>query len=304
MSERKVIQKYYPPDFDPTKIPRMRRPKDAQVTVRMMMPMSVRCNTCGEYIYRGKKFNSKKETVQGEEYLGIKIFRFYMRCPNCSSEFTIRTDPEHSDYLADMGCSRNFEPWRDKETQIEEAKKQREKEEEGDAMKALENRTLDSKVEMDIIEALDEIRALNARNSQIDADTLLEQHKRTYENKDNEFPDAEEHLLQNVVFKSSSTYVKRLEEDSKSQSIDEPPAKRLKEKEKVTPSIPPPSSISFLPITKKKEEKKIEDKLKIGIQPKIIPTSENKSTISSTSNKNSSSTSLLGSLVDYGDDAD
>jgi len=254
MSERKVIQKYYPPDFDPTKIPRMRRPKDAQVTVRMMMPMSVRCNTCGEYIYRGKKFNSKKETVQGEEYLGIKIFRFYMRCPNCSSEFTIRTDPEHSDYLADMGCSRNFEPWRDKEAQIEEAKKQREKEEEGDAMKALENRTLDSKVEMDIIEALDEIRALNARNAQIDADTLLEQHKRTYEDKDNEFPDEEEYLLHNVVFKSSSNYVKRVEEDSKSQPIDGPPAKRLKENEneKVTPSIPPPSSISFLPITKKK----------------------------------------------------
>ena len=29
-------------------------------------------STCGEYIYKGKKFNARKETVQGEEYYGIK----------------------------------------------------------------------------------------------------------------------------------------------------------------------------------------------------------------------------------------
>lgn len=28
-----------------------------------------------EFIYKGKKFNARKETAQGEVYFGIKIFR-------------------------------------------------------------------------------------------------------------------------------------------------------------------------------------------------------------------------------------
>lgn len=64
------------------------------MTVRLMAPFTMSCNTCGEFICesevlckgielteradKGKKFNAKKETAKGEEYYGIKIFRFYI----------------------------------------------------------------------------------------------------------------------------------------------------------------------------------------------------------------------------------
>ncbi|GAA6046857.1 hypothetical protein JCM3770_005678 [Rhodotorula araucariae] len=163
MSERKVLNKYFPPDFDPSKIPRRKMPKDKQQVVRLMSPFSMRCNTCGEYIYKGKKFNARKETVQGEEYYGIKIFRFYIKCTQCSSEITFKTDPKNSDYNCEHGAQRNFEPWRGNEDKVEEDKLARLEEEENNPMAALENKAIDSKREMDILDALQSIKSRNAR---------------------------------------------------------------------------------------------------------------------------------------------
>jgi ABC-type proline/glycine betaine transport system substrate-binding protein len=49
----------------------------------------------------------------------------------------------------------------------------REAEEAGNAMKALENRTIDSKREMDIMSALDEMKALKAQHAQVDTEAAL-----------------------------------------------------------------------------------------------------------------------------------
>ncbi|TQS33576.1 hypothetical protein Golomagni_06073 [Golovinomyces magnicellulatus] len=113
MADRKALNHYYPPDFDPSKIPRRKQPKEQQQTVRLMAPFSMRCNSCAEYIYKGRKFNARKELVVGQDYYGIKIFRFYIKCTRCSAEITFKTDPKNADYVAEHGASRNVVPMKD-----------------------------------------------------------------------------------------------------------------------------------------------------------------------------------------------
>jgi Saf4/Yju2 protein len=95
-----------------------------------------------------------------QTYLGIQIFRFYFKCTKCSAEITFKTDPQNSDYTVESGASRNFEPWRDKDEEAEREKRKRDAEEMGDAMKSLENKALDSKKDMDILAALEEMRSM------------------------------------------------------------------------------------------------------------------------------------------------
>ncbi|EAW14847.1 Saf4/Yju2 family protein [Aspergillus clavatus NRRL 1] len=177
MSERKVLSKYYPPDFDPSSIGRTPKHLPSTgpkvITVRLMAPFSMKCTHCGEYIYKGRKFNARKETTD-QKYLNIPIYRFYIRCTRCSGEITFLTDPKAMDYKAEKGAKRNFEPWRDAKADIEETEQEtldrleREENEEQerlerDKMAELEEKMLDSKREMAIADALDEIRTRNAR---------------------------------------------------------------------------------------------------------------------------------------------
>jgi hypothetical protein len=177
MSERKVLQKYFPPDFDPAALEkRSRGPKQTGPkvqTVRLMAPFSMKCTHCGEFIYKGRKFNARKETSD-EKYLSITIFRFYIRCTRCSGEITFKTDPKNRDYECERGAKRNFEPWREaklaEETEEEMLDRIEAEELERDAMKELETKVLDAKTEMDIADKLDEIRSRNARHEMVDKD--------------------------------------------------------------------------------------------------------------------------------------
>ncbi|KJR80681.1 mRNA splicing protein Yju2 [Sporothrix schenckii 1099-18] len=195
MSERKVLSKYYPPDFDPSALARrVKKPKKGQQSgpavqvVRLMAPMSMRCTRCGEYIYKGRKFNARKETPLDEKYLGIQIYRFYIRCTRCSGEIIFKTDPKNQDYSLVSGAKRNVEAWRhatqEEQEETDEQRLDRLEAEEAEAngeaaaeqnrMEELEAKTLEAKREMEVADALDEIRTRNARIARADHRDHLE----------------------------------------------------------------------------------------------------------------------------------
>lgn len=139
--------------------------------MRLMAPFSMKCTQCGEFIYKGRKFNARKETTD-DKYYSIAIYRFYIRCTRCSAEITFKTDPKNMDYECEKGAKRNFEPWRTQggkeESEEERLDRLEQEEEERGAMKELEMKVVDAKREMKIADALDEIRTRNARNERVE----------------------------------------------------------------------------------------------------------------------------------------
>eukprot|EP00920_Eleutheroschizon_duboscqi_P001936 GHVT01005022.1.p1 GENE.GHVT01005022.1~~GHVT01005022.1.p1 ORF type:complete len:242 (+),score=44.24 GHVT01005022.1:875-1600(+) len=178
MADRKVLNKYYPPDFDPDKLARSKRlaktagqrAKDKKqkggskiMNVRMMFPFTLCCASCKEFVYVGTKFNSRVEKVQGEDYLGIIIWRFYGRCPNCRAEIAFKTDPKNGDYVLESGGTRTYDASRDQE-RAEKALKEKEAEAlEGDRMKQIESKRYDTRQELQSLEQLEELRRMNSR---------------------------------------------------------------------------------------------------------------------------------------------
>ena len=165
----------------------------------------------------------------------------------CSSEITFKTDPKNTDYVAEHGASRNFEPWRDEKAE-EEDRLAKLEEEENNPMKALENRQQDSKREMDILDALQDIRARNARQERVgqaSASELLErlgmeEIEDEEDRKRREEEEEDERLVREVFSKVSTTGPSGSASASGSKSDDspdtpdtpEPPAKAITIKRK------------------------------------------------------------------------
>lgn len=75
-------------------------------SVRLATPFTIKCLSCCTYIYRNKRHNATKETVVGEDYLGVEKYRFYIKCTGCRALLTIKTDPKNGVYVTESGCTR------------------------------------------------------------------------------------------------------------------------------------------------------------------------------------------------------
>jgi Saf4/Yju2 protein len=201
MGERKVLNKYIPADFDPALIPRGKKlsAKDGTVPVRMMLPFSMQCSTCATFLYRGRKYNSKKEAVAGPDgrYLGIQRWRFYIKCNHCSRPITFTTDPKNADYEMESGATRNFELNKEKQKEEEADQVELHESTKLDPIKALEDRVLDSQREMADLNNLEDIKAMNARHVKLlsgaaDLDVLNRTGKLQNDNDDDNYSDEDD----------------------------------------------------------------------------------------------------------------
>ena len=169
MADNKLMNRYYPPDFDPEKLLPVKaiRPKRSsrQMSIRMMFPFTMCCTHCEEYLYIGTKFNSRCEKIQGTTELGLNAYRFYGNCKHCKGEFVFRTDPEHSDYVLESGGTRAYEAHKDANLAEAELEKLKADEEAESESKLLENKIYDTAAEMRKIEELGELRSLNKREA-------------------------------------------------------------------------------------------------------------------------------------------
>ena len=265
MGERKVLNKYIPADFDPSLVPKGKKlsSKDGTVPVRMMLPFSVQCSTCHTFLYRGRKFNSKKEPMGGPngKYLGITRFRFYIKCTHCSRPLTFLTDPKNADYEMESGGQRNYEMQKDKAATEQNAVEEQEEEEKMDPMKALENRVLESQQEMADLDQLEEIKAMNARHVKLlaagkkSADRIVVGKKDDIDEPEVQLTAEDEALIQSIRFgKRPASEIQRLTRDDERRLDEERRriADELAEKQRLMETAPPKSKPAIAVILKKK----------------------------------------------------
>ena len=218
-----------------------------------MAPFSMKCTQCGEFIYKGRKFNARKETTD-DKYYSIAIYRFYIRCTRCSAEITFKTDPKNMDYECEKGAKRNFEPWRTQggkeESEEERLDRLEKEEEERGAMKELEMKVVDAKREMKIADALDEIRTRNARNERVEKGGI----EGGVEEKDEESDRMEmemEEMARRAFMTDTGDRVRRLGEEDEGKGIAGPSMADGESEQKDALAMPPPT---FKRAVKKKKD--------------------------------------------------
>ncbi|XP_046327927.2 coiled-coil domain-containing protein 130 homolog [Haliotis rufescens] len=127
MAERKAVNKYYPPDWDPSKgsinqyvgqhplRERARKLGQGILVIRFEMPYNIWCGGCNSHIGMGVRYNAEKSKTGN--YYSTPIYKFRMKCHLCDNYFEIQTDPKNHDYVILNGARRKEQRWDPKENE-------------------------------------------------------------------------------------------------------------------------------------------------------------------------------------------
>ncbi|PIA19273.1 DUF572-domain-containing protein [Coemansia reversa NRRL 1564] len=123
MAERKAINKYYPPDWVPSKgsanafvgqhplRSRARKLDQGVLIVRFEMPFNIFCGGCNGVIATGQRFNAEKKQIGN--YYSTSIWSFRMKCNMCSQWLEIHTNPKDATYDVVRGARKKAIPEED-----------------------------------------------------------------------------------------------------------------------------------------------------------------------------------------------
>ncbi|VDK78300.1 unnamed protein product [Litomosoides sigmodontis] len=160
-TERK---KYYPPDFDPSKIPRAKGQRNRQFVQRVMAPYNMQCDTCHEYIYKVEllQFQVNDHSIISRTELEAHANLDFMSYDaDRYNALKLPVEP-----MGSIERHRTFKLYQ----QEEKAKETKEEEEKKDPMKMLEKRTKMSRAEMEALGKLEELQETNRRHETFDPD--------------------------------------------------------------------------------------------------------------------------------------
>ncbi|XP_033736884.1 coiled-coil domain-containing protein 130 homolog [Pecten maximus] len=127
MAERKSVNKYYPPDWDPSKgsvnkhfgqhplRDRARKLKQGILVIRFELPYNIWCGGCNKPVAMGVRYNAEKSKVGN--YYTTPIYKFRMKCHLCDNHFEIQTDPKNHDYVILNGARRKEQRWDPKDNE-------------------------------------------------------------------------------------------------------------------------------------------------------------------------------------------
>ncbi|KAJ3127356.1 hypothetical protein HK098_006440 [Nowakowskiella sp. JEL0407] len=125
MAERRATNKYYPPDWDPSKgsinkflgqhplRDRARKLDQGILIIRFELPYNIWCDGCNNMIGMGVRYNAEKKKIG--MYYTTPIWSFRMKCHLCSSWIEVHTDPKNSEYVIASGAKKKVETWDPKE---------------------------------------------------------------------------------------------------------------------------------------------------------------------------------------------
>ncbi|XP_063688256.1 coiled-coil domain-containing protein 130 homolog [Bolinopsis microptera] len=104
MGERKAVNKYYPPDWDPSMggldkyhgvHPLRERANKLHLgimVIRFEMPFNIWCGGCENHIGMGVRYNAEKKKIG--MYYTTPIWQFRMKCHLCDNYIEMHTDPQ------------------------------------------------------------------------------------------------------------------------------------------------------------------------------------------------------------------